>query len=98
LFLDQEVYQGVDTNHEEVFIPERCIGQLVRFDFRLWSGLTGYRPKSEVMHRIQMASISWLDEAADDLYYTAQALLETVKLLRDNEPERHDLLHMLDRA
>src|SRR5699024_351694 len=39
LFLNKQPYQGVDSNHKEVFLPNDCAGHEVTFDFRLWSGL-----------------------------------------------------------
>ncbi|MCZ8516355.1 alpha-mannosidase [Paenibacillus filicis] len=98
LFLNGKPYQGVDTNHEEVFLPADSAGRTLQFRFRLWSGLNGYAPASPIENRLQKATLCWLDEAADDLYYTARAALETVELQSDNRPEHHELLSSLDRA
>ncbi len=98
LFLNGEPYQGVDSNHEEVLLPESAIGQTVRLRFRLWSGLGGYQSGREMESRLEFASICWLDEACDDLYYTARAMLETIRLLDESRAERHQLLALLDRA
>ncbi|UUZ80923.1 alpha-mannosidase [Paenibacillus sp. P26] len=98
LFLNGKPYQGVDTNHEEVFLPPDAAGSAVQFRFRLWSGLNGYSPAAPIENRLNKAELCWLDEAADDLYYTARAVLETVELLSDNRPEHHELLSALDRA
>ncbi|WP_373231334.1 alpha-mannosidase [Cohnella sp.] len=98
LFLNGEPYQGVDSNHEEVFLPEAVIGHTAQFRFRLWSGLGGYQSSREMENRLELASLCWLDEAADDLYFTSKALLETVRLLDENRPERQPLLQALDQA
>ncbi|MBP1962919.1 alpha-mannosidase [Paenibacillus aceris] len=98
LFLNGEPYQGVDSNHEEVFLPEALIGSKLQLRFRLWSGLGGYQNYREMESRLESASVCWLDEACDDLYYTAKALLETVRILDENRPERHELLTILDQA
>lgn len=98
LFLNGEPYQGVDSNHEEVFLPPDAAGTTVQFRFRLWSGLNGYGKAEPIENRIQTAVICWLDEAVDDLYYTSRAVLETVELLSENVPEHHELLSALDRA
>lgn len=98
LFLNGEPYQGVDSNHEEVFLPEEVIGQTAQLRFRLWSGLGGYQSSRVMESRLELASICWLDEAADDLYYTARAVHETVRILDENRPERYPLLSMLDQA
>jgi alpha-mannosidase len=98
LFVNGRPYQGVDSNHEEVFLPSDAAGTSVRLDFRLWSGLGGYRGVQTMEHRFRRAELAWLDEAADDLYYTGRAVLETVKLLSEERPERFLLLAALDRA
>lgn len=98
LFLNGEPYQGVDSNHTEVFLPPDVCGTVVRLRFRLWSGLGGYRPEAVLEHRIEQAELAWLDEAADDLFYTGRAALDTARLLDDSRPERHALLSALDRA
>lgn len=96
LFLNGKPYQGVDSNHEEVFLPEDFSGQTASFSFRLWSGLEGGGPRKEQEHAVQLAEVAWLDEDADDLYYTSWAALETVKVLDPNQPERIQLLSLLN--
>lgn len=98
LFLNGEPYQGVDTNHGEVFLPPDAAGTTVCFRFRLWSGLNGYGPAAPIENRLRLAKLCWLDEAADDLFYTARAALQTVERLGEHQPERHELLSALDRA
>ncbi|WP_010270359.1 alpha-mannosidase [Paenibacillus senegalensis] len=98
LFLNGQPYQGVDSNHEEVFLPASLAGQTVSFSFRLWSGLEGGGPPKEQEHTVQLAEVAWLDEDADDLYYTSRAALETIKVLDPNQPERIQLLSLLNRA
>ncbi|BBI35394.1 alpha-mannosidase [Cohnella abietis] len=44
LYLNGSPYQGVDTNHEEVFFPETAAGQTISLCFRLWSGLENHEP------------------------------------------------------
>ncbi|CAN7383341.1 alpha-mannosidase [Paenibacillus sp. LjRoot153] len=98
LFMNGDPYQGVDSNHDEVFFPEEVIGSEVQLRFRLWSGLGGYQSSREMESRLELAAVCWLDEACDDLYYTGKALLETIRILDERRPERHELLSMLDRA
>ncbi|WP_284638433.1 alpha-mannosidase [Paenibacillus silviterrae] len=98
LFLNGEPYQGVDSNHEEVFLPASSPGQTLQFRFRLWSGLNGYGKAAPIESQIKRAVIGWLDEDTDDLYYTGRAVLETVELLDENHADRHSLLSALDRA
>jgi len=98
LYIDDQVYQGVDTNHQEVFFPPELIGQMARLRFRLLSGLEGGGQPRIQEHKFRRAEIAWLDEATDDLYFTSEAVLQTVKLLDENRPERQRLLTALDRA
>ncbi|OXM83317.1 alpha-mannosidase [Paenibacillus rigui] len=98
LFLNGEPYQGVDSNHEEVFFAPETAGSRVSFQFRLWSGLNGYGKAEPIENQIQHAALGWLDETADDLYYTSRAVLDTVEQLAENRPERHELLSALDRS
>ncbi|MFD0960132.1 alpha-mannosidase [Paenibacillus chungangensis] len=98
LFLEGQPYQGVDSNHKEVFLPETAAGSELVFAFRVWSGLEGGGVPREQAHTIQISEICWLDEAADDFYYTSTAVLETVKLLDEHATERPMLLSALDGA
>lgn len=52
----------------------------------------------EVFLPAGLAEICWLDEDADDLYFTARAALDTVKVLPDTAAELHDLPAALDRV
>ncbi|MDF2922647.1 MAG: alpha-mannosidase [Paenibacillaceae bacterium] len=98
LYVNGCPYQGVDTNHQEVFLDGKLCGQTVRLEFRLWSGLGGYDQHANPEHRINRAELCWLDEAADDLYFTAWSVLETVKILAEDHPDRAALLALLDSA
>lgn len=91
-------YQGVDSNHKEVFLPADVAGRRVSLVVCAWSGLEGGGVPREKEHRLQRAELVWLDENVDDLYYTALAALQTVECLDENRPERIMLLHALDRA
>ncbi|MBO9597538.1 MAG: alpha-mannosidase, partial [Cohnella sp.] len=98
LYLNGEPYQGVDGNHKEVFLPEEAAGQSVSLIFRLWSGLEGGGAPREQEHRLSRSELAWFDEPTDDLYYTARAVLATVKELAKEDPAHQALLTALDRA
>ncbi|MEK3884589.1 alpha-mannosidase [Paenibacillus sp. PL2-23] len=98
LYVGGEPYQGVDSNHQEVFFPAEAAGGSLSLCFRLWSGLEGGGTPESQEHRIARADLAWLEEAADDLYYTAQAALATVKELTPNDPVQPALLAALNRA
>lgn len=98
LFIDGKPYQGVDSNHREVFLPAGFAGREVDFVFRLWSGLEGFEGPDRVCHVVKETALAALDERVDNLYYTGYAALESAKLLRDDQSEKHELLSALDRV
>ncbi|MCY9697393.1 alpha-mannosidase [Paenibacillus alginolyticus] len=99
LFVNGAPYQGLDTNHKEVFLDPKLAGSSVALRFRMWTGLNGYNPSTApIEYTIKRLELCWLDEPTDDLYFTAKAVLQTLKVLNENQPEFHTLLKMLDRA
>lgn len=98
LYLDGEPYQGVDGNHQEVFFPNDRIGQIVSLQFRLWAGLEGGGKHKIQEYRFTTGEIAWLDEATDDLYYTAVAALQTVHYVDENDANGIALLSALNLA
>ncbi|WP_214627637.1 alpha-mannosidase [Paenibacillus agaridevorans] len=98
IYVDGVPYQGVDSNHQEVLLPEDAVGRELELTFRLWSGLEGGGVPTEQEHEFKRADLCVLDEAADDLFFTAIAALETAKVLEESSPARQDLLTVLDRA
>ncbi|MCM3654971.1 alpha-mannosidase [Metabacillus litoralis] len=98
LYLNGNPYQGVDSNHQEVFFPPTEIGSTVQLDFRLWSGLEGGGEPREQTYTLEVAQVAWLDEAVDDLYYTSLAAWQTIKELGDDRPEKHEIIKALNQA
>lgn len=98
LYLNGSPFQGVDINHKEVFVKEEMTGKTVSFTFRLWSGLEGGGIPKEQEHKISRADLAWLDEKTDDFYYMSSMIVDTLKVLDDNNPIRHSLRNSLDRA
>jgi len=98
LYLDGKPYQGVDANHQEVFFPDHVAGKTVKLVFRIWSGLEGGGVPVIQEHKIKTAQVAYLDEAADDLYFTGKAIIQAVEMLDDHHPVREDLLGALNRA
>ncbi|MDA8193387.1 MAG: alpha-mannosidase [Thermaerobacter sp.] len=98
LFVDGRPYQGVDSNHQEVFMHSDWAGHTVELQFRLWSGMEAGGVHREQEYVFQMAEIAYLDEDADDLYYTLSAMLQAVLVLDHHVPERIAMLNALDRA
>ncbi|MEQ2468635.1 alpha-mannosidase [Niallia hominis] len=98
LYVNQETYQGVDANHREVFLKKTHCGTNVSLIFRLWSGLEGGGIPQVQENKIKTAKIGWLDEATDDLYYTAKAVIQTIQILDNNRAEYQALLTSLNQA
>ncbi|MGV2881705.1 alpha-mannosidase [Paenibacillus taichungensis] len=98
LFLNGKPYQGVDSNHQEVFLENDTAGCTLELTFRLWSGLEGGGKPASQEHRFHRAELTYLDEAADNLYYTGRAALAVCRQLADNQTEKHELLMLLNRA
>ncbi|WP_151734954.1 alpha-mannosidase ['Paenibacillus yunnanensis' Narsing Rao et al. 2020] len=98
LFLNGKPYQGVDSNHQEVFLEPETAGTTVDFTFRLWSGLEGGGLPVPQEHRIGRAELACLDEATDNLYYTGRAVLAVSQGLSSSDPLKQELLMALDRA
>lgn len=98
LYLNEKPYQGVDSNHKEVFLSQDTIGTEVSFTFRLWSGLEGGGVPTPQEHKIQRADLAWLDKKVDDLYYLSSMIVGTIQILEEQNPIRHQLRRALDEA
>ncbi|OPH50528.1 alpha-mannosidase [Paenibacillus ferrarius] len=98
LYWNGKPFQGVDSNHQEVFFPEGSAGTEAKMDIRLWSGLEGGGKPREKKHTMNRAEICWMDEQVDDMYYTGRAVWETVRSLDAHHPDRARLMKALDRA
>ncbi len=98
LYVNGNMYQGVDVNHKEVFLDDSLCGTSVDLTFRLWSGLEGGGVPKEQEHRIARADLAWLDEKADDFYYLASMVWQTIKELDSSSPIQHMLRKSLDSA
>ncbi len=98
LYVDGVPYQGVDTNHREVFFQKKHQGRPLCLTFRLWSGLEGGGIPHDLTHTLSEAYIAELDADTDNLYYLGDTMLRTVQVLKNDQLERHELLHALDLA
>ncbi len=98
LYVDGLPYQGVDTNHREVFFKKEHLGRPLLLTFRLWSGLDGGGIPHDLTHTLSEAFVAELDSDTDNLYYLGDTMLRTVQVLKDDQLERYELLHALDLA
>ncbi|MDR0450223.1 MAG: alpha-mannosidase [Treponema sp.] len=94
LFIDGLPYQGVDSNHKEVFFKARA-GKKQAFDFRLWSGLEGGGPRLIMDHQIKTAFFCTLEASVDELYYLLRNMILTVNELPESDPAKSLLRKVL---
>lgn len=97
-FLDNQVLQGIDTNHQELFFTEEQEGKNVELAFRLWSGLPGDSGKEKMQHQLKQADICLLDEKIDQFYYQSSAVLQIIQTLDENDFEKIKLIKLLNQA
>ncbi|MEZ7794026.1 alpha-mannosidase [Niallia circulans] len=98
LFVDGQPYQGVDSNHKEVFLDPGYYGKEVTLSLKLWSGLEGGGPEQIQSHTFKMAEYTILNEECDDLYFTADCVLKTIKQLKEDDSKRYELLPLLEKT
>lgn len=96
LFINGVPYQGVDGNHKEVLIGEEYYGKKIRISLRLWTGLEGGGPPQINNHQFKYSDIAFLHPEVDDLYFTGNMIIETIKILDDNSHEKWLLQKMLN--
>ncbi|HIW72782.1 MAG TPA: alpha-mannosidase [Firmicutes bacterium] len=85
LYLDGHPYQGVDTNHPDVVFNDYG-GKEVRLTFLLWTGLEGGGAPQTQRHLFRCAEVGYLHKAADELYYYARAVTQTLEYLSPDDP------------
>lgn len=84
LYLNDIPYQGVDSNHEDVFINTDNYGDNIEFKFRLWSGLEGGGPEIIQHYQLKTAFISLFSSAIDDYYYLMSHCISTARKLHSS--------------
>ena len=97
LYVNGHPYQGVDSNHQEVFFTD-LEGKKGTLTFMLWTGLEGGDPHRVFQHCCKMAHFAYLHKKADELFYFACAITETLAYLDKNSEHYATLLTALDRA
>lgn len=98
LLIDGEPYQGVDSNHTEIFLADHYRGKTIRLDLKLWSGLEGGGAEVIQRHEFRQAYLAKRHLAADDCFFLADMMAKTIDGLPENEPIRYKLLNLLDDA
>ncbi|ACS84508.1 alpha-mannosidase [Musicola paradisiaca] len=103
LYLNGEPWQGLDQNHVETVIPSALAGQTIECCCRVWSGILEGKVRKHfqafhVGNGFERVSIAVRDEAATNLFYTTEAILQSLAVLPENDPHRVLLLAAADRA
>lgn len=98
LFVNEMIYQAVDSNHKEVFFKDADGGKQTELDFLLWSGLEGGGGhRTQIIH-MQQAQIGYMNIVADEFYYISKAIVKTLKIMEKTNPLWEKLLSALNRA
>lgn len=99
LFIDNKPYQGIDSNHKEVLIPQSLAGKRT-IAIKLWTGMYGRHGnrKEGLIHKFHYADYAEINQSTDDLYFTSRNMIETVKILDQNSETAVDLLKQLTNA
>lgn len=95
LYVNKKRFQAVDMNHTEIFWDDIHAGCEIALDFYLWSGLEGGGKPKQQTHQIRRADIGYLDEATDSLYFWTRAILGSLRILDDSQPEKHLMVSWL---
>ena len=96
LYINGEPYQGIDSNHQEAFLPDSYSDQTLNIALKLWSGLEGGGVKQVMHHHFAHADYAIYEPHTDDLYYLATNILDTIELSPDTDPNRHVLMNLLE--
>ena len=95
LYINKKPYQGIDSNHTELYLPKDCPGNVLDFDIRFWSYFDKEKPRKYTLKQLDFC---WLDEIVDDLYYLALNTLDTYKELGSTSSDAINLLKILNKA
>ncbi|MFI3236538.1 MAG: alpha-mannosidase [Lachnospiraceae bacterium] len=97
-YVDGAPYQGLDSNHKEVFFSDELIGRELTLAFRLWDGLEHGGVPTIQEHKLRTAKIAWLDETVDHFYYLASTIHQTLKEFTEEDATLFALRTILNRA
>lgn len=98
LFINDKPYQGVDSNHKEVFLSHEYLNRSIEIALKLWSGLEGGGVPQVQRHQINYADFAILSKETDELYFATKNILDVIELLDVNNPERFALQNVLEQV
>ncbi|MGT2715656.1 alpha-mannosidase [Streptococcus respiraculi] len=89
LFIDREIYQGVDSNHKEVKLAECYRNRTITVSLKLWSGLEGGGEEKIQIHEFRKAALCRLNRPVDELMCYTDLLHKTMAELGEEHPLYH---------
>ncbi|WP_265459686.1 alpha-mannosidase [Enterococcus sp. HY326] len=98
MFINGEPYQGVDSNHKEVYVDPKYRNQKINVSLKLWSGLEGGGPEIIQVHEFRTAELAKQRPTADDLFFLSDMVLKTAQQLADDNPNKYLLVKQLNNA
>lgn len=97
LYVNGKPYQGVDSNHQDVFLQEFA-GREAELTFLLWTGLEGGGKKKTFYHQMLKAHVGYLHEAADKFYYYLKAVCQELQYLTETDGNKYILTDAMEEA
>ena len=98
LYINNNKFQGVDTNHQEVILPDSISGKEIELTFRVWTGLEGGGPPRELTHRFNEAFIGTLDEKVDEFYFITKNISNSLDYINKDDQNYYQLLNLLNKV
>ncbi|MGT2950866.1 alpha-mannosidase [Streptococcus cuniculi] len=98
LFINREIYQGVDSNHKEVKLKDEYRNRTITVSLKLWSGLEGGGEEKIQTHEFRKAAVCRLNRSVDALICHADLLHKTMAELGENHPLYHRYSTLLNQT
>ena len=93
IYIDGVPTQGLDANHHEIHVlPEWKARGKIHVALKAFSGL------QNVQRHFAAASLVMINEAAEDFYFRALTMLETIRILPEGDYDRERLVTFLNDA
>ena len=98
IFLDGNLYQGVDQNHPEVFFGKEFSGRTVQVLIRLWSGMSYDNGPCTLIRQFSGFTFCRLDKKVDELTYDALNLLDAAEVMPETDTRALDYIDALENS
>jgi alpha-mannosidase len=95
LYINGLAVQGIDVWHEEACLPLEFLKESeLTIALKAWSGVLGVPNR----RCFKLAQLVLIDEGSENLYYTSDTLVKTVKVLNEYDLRRTRLVQLLNEA